>query len=127
MFDGHLGLYPEIEFTGKLHVDPVENDRSDIREVRAWFDLREFNGGRDAAGKSIVSFWILVSGWTNEICDQLLTLRKGDEVEIKASVMTLGTFRKSETPYLRVTARSVHKIGDEHPWPAEIEHPHAVH
>jgi hypothetical protein len=35
MFDGHLGVYPEIEFTGKLHVDPVENDRSDIREVRA--------------------------------------------------------------------------------------------
>jgi hypothetical protein len=127
MFDSHLGVYPEIEFSGKLHADPVENDRSNIREVHAWFDLREFNGGRDAAGKSMVSLWILVSGWTNEICDQILTLRKGDEVEIKASVMTLGTFRKSETPYLRVFARFVHKVGDEHSWPAKIERLPAVH
>src|ERR1700730_1063533 len=112
MFDGHLGVYPEIEFTGKLHVDPVENDRPDgMRDVSAWFDLREFDGGRDAAGKSIVSLWILVSGWTNEICDQIMTLRKGDEVEIKASVIALRTFRESETPYLRTLARSVHKVG----------------
>ena len=49
MFDGYLGVYPEIEFTGKLHVDPVENDRPDgIRDVQALFDLREFDGGRDA-------------------------------------------------------------------------------
>jgi len=126
MFDGHV--YPEIEFSGKLHVDPVENDRPDgMRDVLAWFDLREFDGGRDAAGKSIASLWILVSGWKNEICDQLMTLRKGDEVEIKASVMRLGTFRKSETPYLRALARPVRKVGDEHPWPAKIEQPHAVH
>jgi len=63
MFDGHLGVDPEIEFSGKLHVDPAEKDRPDgVREVHAWFDLREFDGGRDAAGKSIASLWILVSG-----------------------------------------------------------------
>jgi len=112
MFDGYLGVYPEIEFTGKLHVDPVENDRPDgMRDVSAWFDLREFDGRRNQeAGKVIVSFLIHVSGWTNEICDQLMTLRQGDEVEIKASVTALGTVKSggySGQPYLRTLARSV--------------------
>ena len=56
-----------------------------------------------------------------------MTLRKGDEVEIKASVIALRTFRNSETPYLRTLARSVYKVGAEQPWPAKIEQPLAVH
>jgi hypothetical protein len=79
--------------------------------------------GETRPAKASCRFGYSFSGWTNEICDQILTLRKGDEVEIKASVMTLGTFRKSETPYLCVFARSVRKVGAEQSWPAKIEQP----
>jgi hypothetical protein len=125
-------VYPEIEFIGKLHADPVDKDNPDRRrEVQAWFDLREFNGGRDReTGKVIVSFLIYVNGWTHEMCDQLMTLRKGDEVEIKASVIVLGTLKSgsySEQPYLHTLAHSVHQVGAEQPWPAKIEQPRAVH
>jgi hypothetical protein len=47
-----------------------------------------------------------------------MTLRKGDEVEIKASVMFLGTLksgRYSGQRYLNTLARYVRKVGAEQP------------
>jgi hypothetical protein len=99
LFYDHLGVgnYSEIDFAGRIRGDPVEDTVPGRRRVvLAWVDIYD-------RGSPILA---LANGWTHAICDQLLTLRKSDDVKIRADLISLKTFAESRKPFLYVLAPS---------------------